>query len=502
MSILPAEWQFDRLSSHEQQRRNERTAQLVYLAILLTGLVVAFFAYRRSYQPYIGVSLAIFLILLVCWLLVPRVALGSMIALALVGDIITVSWFPFTKNLSSRESIAFLTDAVSVSPFEVVLVWALIVTAIRNVDAIGRPFRNTPLILPMLLFLAVVGVGFVTGMSRGGDMRVAIYEVRPLLYLVLFYILVVNVCTTRRDYNWMMGAAVCAIFANALISLRFYYQLPASVRDQLETVNEHGAAISMNLMFMLTFAALVFRGVPAWCRWALVGVSIPTFYLYLLSQRRAAIVALGGAIILLSIMLFWRHRRTFWYLVPVAALLVVGYTGAFWNSQSTAGFPAQAVKSVIAPGQLSAKDQSSDEYRKIERYNLVYTIRADPIQGQGFGQPFLRPVPLDDISRFEFNAYIPHNSLFWVWIKTGFVGFVTILYVLARAIASGAQRFRTAARRCGLRRGRSGRVLRGDVRGLSVPRHRLGGAQRGLTRPDVGLVHWAAARVARWGCRG
>ena len=78
----------------------------------------------------------------------------------------------------------------------------------------------------------------------------------------------------------------------------------------------------------------------------------------------------------------------------------------------------------------------------IENYDLQQTIKSSPVIGLGFGQPFLRPVPLPDISVFEFNAYIPHNSLLWLWIKMGFVGFVAFLYTLAKTIVSGVDRVR------------------------------------------------------------
>ncbi|MET0908777.1 MAG: O-antigen ligase family protein, partial [Ilumatobacteraceae bacterium] len=159
----------------------------------------------------------------------------------------------------------------------------------------------------------------------------------------------------------------------------------------------------------------------------------------------AAVVALVTALIVFTIILFWRQRRTFWKVVPIGAIVVIGYLGAFWTSESSAGFPAQAVKSVIAPNSMSAKDQSSNEYRRIENFNLSYTIRSSPITGLGFGQPFLRPVQLPDISGFEFNAYLPHNSLLWIWIKLGFAGFVTVLYLLARSLSLGARRIRDAA---------------------------------------------------------
>ena len=159
----------------------------------------------------------------------------------------------------------------------------------------------------------------------------------------------------------------------------------------------------------------------------------------------SAFIGLAAAMILLAVILFWRQRRTFWKIVPISAIVFIGYTGAFWQSTSSIGFPAQAVKSVVAPNSLSAADRSSDDYRKIEIYDLHYTIRSSPITGQGFGKPFLRPIPLPDISFFEFNAYLPHNSLLWIWIKMGFFGFVAVLYLFVTTLLLGADRVRRAA---------------------------------------------------------
>jgi O-antigen ligase len=144
----------------------------------------------------------------------------------------------------------------------------------------------------------------------------------------------------------------------------------------------------------------------------------------------------------MAIALFWRRRRTFWAVTPVVLLVITGYVGAFWNSTSSAAFPAQAIKTIISPESASAEDRSSDLYRIIEAYDLNFTIRANPIFGIGFGQAFYRPVALPDISVFELNAYQPHNSLLWVWMKTGFGGFAAMFYVFGKALLLAADRIR------------------------------------------------------------
>jgi len=131
-------------------------------------------------------------------------------------------------------------------------------------------------------------------------------------------------------------------------------------------------------------------------------------------------------------------------------LAVVGYAGAFWNSTGTAGFPAQAIKTVIAPSSVSVSDQSSDIYRQIENADLSATIRDVPLAGLGFGQPFYQPYTLPDISFFEFYRYIPHNSMLWIWIQTGLFGFASLFFVVGRSLALGARKLRelTSASDC------------------------------------------------------
>ena len=312
-------------------------------------------------------------------------------------------------------------------------------------NAQRRPFSGGELGRPLLWFLAAIVFGLLIGLARGGDTRAAIFEVRPLLIFPVVYLLANSLFSTARHYRHLMIGILAAVVLQSVISLRSLLSLTSYERDGLESLTEHGSSIGMNLLLVAMIASLAIQGATAQARWLIMLSAIPVTYVYVYSQRRAAVVALVLALILFAVILFWRQRRTFWVVVPIASLIAVGYVGAFWNSTGTIGFPAQAVKTVIAPEQLSAADQSSDLYRQIENFDLMVTIRADPLLGQGFGQPFLRPVALPDISVFEFNEYIPHNSFLWIWIKIGFVGFVAMIYMIARAVSLGAARVRQQA---------------------------------------------------------
>jgi hypothetical protein len=158
-----------------------------------------------------------------------------------------------------------------------------------------------------------------------------------------------------------------------------------------------------------------------------------------LAQRRAAAVALIVGVLAIAVLIFQRRRwAAVWFMV-VAVVFGCLYTAAFWNKTEGIGFGAQAVKGVIAPGQLSADDRSSDLYRQIEAFDVWYTIRSNELFGVGFGHQFLRPATLPDISFYIFWQYIPHHSLLWIWMKMGVGGFIAMLYLVARTIHHGVR---------------------------------------------------------------
>ena len=190
----------------------------------------------------------------------------------------------------------------------------------------------------------------------------------------------------------------------------------------------------------MILSAWMFKS-PSWAKRVLLPVvAVPVFVVYLVSDRRAAIVGLLAAVILLCVVLFWTRRRAFWVVVPTLLILGARTRRAFWhNSSSSLGGPAQAVKAVISPGQVDQKDQSSDLYRRVEDADIIATIRSNRLFGVGFGQKFLRPYPLPAITTFLLAEYQTHNSILWIWMEAGVGGFVAMIYLFGKAMRRGAQ---------------------------------------------------------------
>jgi O-antigen ligase len=423
--------------------RERWTWRFIYLAMLMVGAVLTVLAWRRA-PGGISVAAALLLIVLGAWAVRPLVALHLTVFFVLVGDSVTTPWYPMAKNFSSTESILYFADRLTFSPLDLTLGFAMACLLLRRV-ANQVPLVKSPLLRPLLVFTGFVVLGFVYGIARGGNSRVAVFEVRPLLYLPIVYVLASNLCRTAQQYRRLLWTAMGAVLCNSLLALYRYSGLSHSQKSSLESLGEHGAGVGMNTLFVLLFSACFLRGSSTRSRCVLILMALPVGWVYFLSNRRAAVIGLLAGLALLSVILFWRQPRTFWKAVPIVSVLLVVYVAAFWNSKSSAAFPAQAVKSVVSPNSLSARDQSSDLYRQIENNDLNFTIRQTKLMGVGFGNPFYQPYPLPDISsNFEFHSFIPHNSILWIWLQTGFAGFVAMMYMLGRALMVGASKIRRA----------------------------------------------------------
>jgi O-antigen ligase len=428
-------------------RQQDRTVRHVwwagYAAVIFTGLIIAAIARRRITEPYLGISLALVILLMVGWLIKPRVALYFVLFLTAVSDSVTLYWFPFVKNFSSRESIAYVADAATISPLEMSIGIGAVVSALRCYARSGRLTYPSGLSRAVTFFSAMVLFGMAYGFLQGAGLRIIMLEGRSVLYIALVFVIVTNECRNSRHERNALYSILAGVTVQALLSIDYYNGLEPAAREDLESLTQHGAATAQNLLIVVLFSALLFTRHRV-LKWVLLVALVPTGFIYMLAQRRAGIGALGVGVVLVAISLFWRDRGRFWKVVPVFAIVVGVYTAAFWTSESTVGFPAQAVKTIVAPNEISEKDRSSDLYRLIENYNLNYTIRTRPLTGIGFGHQFYRPVPLPQINAFELSVYIPHNSLLWVWMKTGVVGFVALFYLVARALTLAAARIRAS----------------------------------------------------------
>ncbi len=371
------------------------------------------------YQPRYGIYLATF------W--------------ALVSDSILNPYNPFLVNFSGGQSLLYIHDAIIISPLEAYLAITFISWLGRGAMQRKLNFFTGQLFWPVIVFAAFVLFGLVNGIGTGGDINIALWEARPLLYLVAMLILVSNLIQTRSQVNKLMWIVFIALFIEGILGTWFFVFVTKGDLSLYERITEHSAAIHMNSFFVFLLAVWIYKG-SSWSKRIILPIfALPIFVTYVATQRRSAFLTLGIALVLLGFILFKERRMAFWFVAPPFAILGIIYVAVFWNNEGTLGIPAQAVKSVVAEDQANAKDLSSNLYREIENYNVSFTIRAHPLTGRGFGQKFYVVVPLPDISDFTWWQYFPHNSIMWIWIKMGFFGFLSMLFLVGSSIMIGAR---------------------------------------------------------------
>jgi O-Antigen ligase len=425
------------VSVDEQRRQDRRTWAVMYLGILAVSAVLGLVAMTSAPNPF---SLPLTMLLIASVLVVVKPVAGPYLIafFAVMSDGVINPWYPFTFGLSNQDSILFVTDSLTVSPLEILVVLTAMGWLIHLLfDRRSAVLVRGALWRPMAVFTGFVLWGFVVGLGTGGNRYVAIWEVRPILLLPVFYVLVTNLFTTRRQYVRLGGAFLLALVVHSVLALQTLSTLSAAERKSLESLVAHPAAVQLSVVLFVALASWMIKGVPASLRWCSLAAAIPVGWVWLVSQRRAAVIGFAFSIIVFGMLLTKLNRRLFRKVAPVFIVVCVGYIGAFWNTQGTAGFPAQAVKAVISPNSISQDDRDSDIYRNIENYDISVTIRAKPITGLGFGQKFYRPINLPDISFFEFYEYIPHNAILWIWMEMGVGGFIAMLYLFASAIRVG-----------------------------------------------------------------
>jgi hypothetical protein len=248
-----------------------------------------------------------------------------------------------------------------------------------------------------------------------------------------------NLIENRAQLNTLFWVATIALFAKGVAGVWYVHDVLKWDLEGVERIAEHAMSIHFNFFFVLLVAAWLYR--DSAIRRFLMPLMAPFVLFSLIANfRRAGFLTLGMALGLIVLLLYIEKRRLFYIIAPTSALGFAAYLVVFWNNQGPLGMLARAVRSVI--GQPSARDAASNIYRDLENINIMFTIRNAPLTGIGFGNKFHLLVPLPDISVFEWWEYITHNSIMWVWMKIGVIGFYALILLLALTMLYGARMVR------------------------------------------------------------
>lgn len=389
---------------------------LIGFAILFTGNILPAFA-----------PIILFSILFLTFYRI-EYSLFSLIGAVLLFDQFRIpGFYPYTlrfdyfRNLKGISYLPHFSAGV-MNPIEIHFVLILFTWFI--VLSIKKRFSFNRVVIwgALLLLFGWLSYAFFKGMKSGGDFLTALWEVRALFYLALFYITIPQIIQTRKHLKILMWIIIAGISFKAFQGIVRFVALGFSMGG-LPTLTNHEDPVFMVTLFILLMA-MWFYNVKNAQKYVLTLLLFPLLLGFAVGQRRAAIASLFVSIAAFFVLLPGKKQWQFLKIgLPVLVALIV-YGAAFWNSNSMLGAPVQMVKSGIYTSKknVDKQDYYSNLYRLHEDYNLAYTVRQHPVFGIGFGKKYDKPLKLAHIS-FSLRDYIPHNEILWVIVKTGGIGF-------------------------------------------------------------------------------
>lgn len=309
--------------------------------------------------------------------------------------------------------------------------------------------RVSPLVKSMKLALGALGALWIFGVVRGGSIRQTMWQLHPFVIALVLAFAVMATCRTAAHIATLGKVVLSAALYRAGVLFAFYFAVARDIQPPLPTLTTHADTVLFvtgMLVLMVNMlerrTLLSFLGMVAGC--------IPLALAIKLNNRRLAWLSLslgfGLAYFVLPKSSF--KRRMNWAMV-LAIPLLAAYVAAGWNHTSGIFKPVGAISTMFGK-----HEDTSSEMRDIENYNLVQTLRTDPVLGTGWGHEYEEVSHAISIEKiFPQYRYIPHNSVLGLLAFTGLIGFALVwqLFIVAvffHAIsirAAPTTRMRTAA---------------------------------------------------------
>lgn len=343
---------------------------------------------------------------------------------------------PFFANLNTWTGVP-----LPVNPLEILLAVITLTWLAKKVVRRESTWAPNVFALPVAVFLASLFAGAALGLLRGGDWKVVGWELRGFAYLCLLVLVLPQLISRRRDVEALIWTSIGVIGIKAIQGVWRYAVVLRGELGKERAITAHEDALFIASLLVMLLAMLLLEGQRGQ-KAALAALSPAMILTFVATNRRVAYVALavGLAVAFALVASDVRRRRA---LVVVGLALTLGataYIGTFWSDSGPFGRPLRAVRSISSP--TSTADIQSNYYRRAEEYNLIRTIRGDPVVGIGFGRPYDMAVQLSELGS-NLQGHIAHNAILWLWSKAGTVGFVVFWMLVGSVIVTGTLLFRT-----------------------------------------------------------
>ena len=387
-------------------------------ALLGVGLVVSVSMYRLEWGLYVFVGL----VLVLDQFYIPGL------------NPITFQ-LEFFKNL--KETSFFRGAGWGVlNPIEIYLlllffVWALLVSIRKRFRFVRIPVWGL-----CLAFFGWLVVSFGRGMSTGGEILPALWELRALFYLVIMYFFVPQIAHGKKQIESLMWVCILMITFKALQGAARFVSYGFSFAG-FATLTNHEDPVFITTLIVFVCGLWLF-GAKHRQRTFITVAMVVLVAGFAAGQRRAAYAGLFiGIAALVALLPRAQLMRLSKIALPLAPILIL-YIVVALNTNTKLGSPVRLLATSFSTEEEEAGDRYySNLYRENEKYNLAVTLRSSPLMGIGFGKKYQTPIGLARIP-FPLWNYIPHNEILWLLVKTGGLGFFLFWFFLNSYVFKGA----------------------------------------------------------------
>jgi hypothetical protein len=277
----------------------------------------------------------------------------------------------------------------------------------------------------LLSFVAILATA-AWGALRGGSTAHTVWQVHPFVSGLFAALLVGAVCRTRADLVSFGKVIVYAAVYRAFVLIYFYYAIARHLEEELMSLTNHAdTVLFVSGMVVMWVRALEKKKGPI-ILWTVLVLTVLVIAI-VLNNRRIAWLDVGVCALMTYVLmppskLKRLMTRTMIFLSPLAlAYVVVG-----WGRSTGIFKPVGSISTMFGSNQ-----DVSSIMRDIENYNLLRTLRGNPLVGTGWGHQYVEEVAAYDISHiFPQYRYLPHNSLLGVIAFNGILGFAAIWQVV------------------------------------------------------------------------
>ena len=423
---------------------------LVTTVILIIGLIGAIYNVGMSWVFGTWAAIGVFTVLAIPVLIWnnPKVGFyiivfGTMLFEGVTNgygatDKIPTSFVPFFWNLNNLGG-QFGSSVLAPFKFsiaEAILVMTLVVWMVKAISMRNVKVETGAFFPWFAAYMCMVVFGCIRGIGSGGDLQMALWEVRSQFLMFFAYLLGANLMRERKDVIPLLWCAILGIGLKGMVGIWAYSQMTVITEQGVLT---HEESLFFNVLIFIALISWVAKG-DTKMKWFSLLLTPACIFTALQNQRRSGIAALIVALVpLFPVLIHVLEKRkvTVKRFVIGFAIFNAIYMPIAWNGQGAWALPARAIRSNTDPNE---RDASSDYYRMVENINLKATRDRSPIIGIGYGKPYDMLIYQPGIEQFdEFLKYLPHNSIMWIWMRIGHVGFICFLMLLATVCIKGVQ---------------------------------------------------------------